>query len=318
MHRRHALALCVIAGRAKPQSWPERQVTIISPFPPGLAGDVLARLLAPPLAASWGQPVVVENIPGASGITGVDRAVRAAPDGHTLVLSGDAAIVVRVSMAPSPPYDARRDLTGISRLARTRNLLLASNSLGVSDLASLLALARARPGQLTYGHTGIGVSTHLGMEALKQQAGLDITEVPYGNPALLVPDLVQGRIGLAISSTPAVIERARSGELRALAVTSRDRMPALPDVPTLAESGFPGFDIGAWFGLLAGARVPPPVLARIESTLREVMAEPGLRRRIEALGLVPEGDGTAEAFNAALPAETARMAEVLRPLGLHR
>lgn len=318
MRRRNLVVtpfLC--AAMAHAQAWPSRQVTIISPFPAGTTGDVLARMIAEPLAAAWRQPVVVENLPGASGVLGVDRAVRAASDGHTLVLSGDAAVVVRVSMAPAPPYDPVRDLSGISLLARTRNMLLASNTVPVTSLAELVALARARPGQLSYGHAGVGFSTHLGMELLKQRAGIDITEVPYGSGALMVTDLVRGRIALAISSTPALIDQVRAGELRALAVTSPDRMPALPEVPTVAESGFPGFDSAAWFGLLAAARVPPPVLARIEAAVRMVMADAAIRGRIETLGLVPEG-GSAEAFNAMLPGEITRMADVLRPLGLLR
>lgn len=316
MRRRHIPALALVAA-ASAQGWPERQVTIVSPFAAGQSADLLARLIAPPLSAAWGQPVVVENVPGASGMVGVDRTVRAAPDGHTLVLSGDAALVVRPHMAPPPPYDPLRDLAPISLLARTRNMLLASNTLGVNDLAGLIAQARARPGAISYGHAGIGFSTHLGMEALKQAAGLDITEVPYTNAALMVPDLIRGRIGLAISSTPSIIDQFRAGELKILAVTSRDRMLALPEVPTIAESGFPGFEMVAWFALLTGGRVPPATIARIEATLRPIMADAALRSRIEGMGFVPEG-GSAADLAAMLPRELTRMASVLRPLGLHR
>ena len=318
MRRRELAALAlVLPAAAGAQTWPERQITLIVPYGAGQPADVLARLLAPPLGAALGQTVVVENLPGASGVLGVDRAVRASPDGHTLVMSGDAPMVVRVSMAPPPPYDPVRDLAPISLIARTRNMLLASNALGVTDLPGLIALARARPGGLSYGHAGTGFSTHLAMEALKQAAGLDITEVPYPNPALMVPDLLRGRLSLAVSSSPAVIDQHRAGELRILAVSSRDRMPALPEIPTVAEAGFPGFEMAAWFGVLTGGRVPPAITARIEAALRPIMADPAMRARIEGMGLAPVGGSAAE-FAAMLPPEIARMAAVLRPLGLHR
>lgn len=317
MRRRPLLAAPLLALPARAATWPERAVTIVSPFPPGQSGDVMARLLAQPLAAAWGQPVVVQNLPGASSTIGVDRVAKAAPDGLTLLISGDAPLVVRVHMDPAPPYDVARDLAPISLLARSRNMILAAPGLGVSTLAEFIALARARPGQLGYGHTGQGFSTHLGMEALKRAAGIDVVDVQYNNGALILPDLRAGRLAVTISSTPAMIDLVRAGELRALAVASGERMPALPEVPTVAEQGFPGFDFSAWWAALAPARTPAEVLARIEADLRAAMAEPATRARFESMGLAPLGGSAAE-LRAMIPRETARMAGVLGPLGLMR
>ncbi len=309
-----ALILATLLPMAA-QAWPDRPVTLIVPFGAGAAPDVVGRLLAERLAARWGQPVVVQNLPGASATIGVDRVARAAPDGHTIALTGDGAMVVRVSMDPPVPYDPLRDLTPISQLVRTRNLVVVHPSLPVATLAELVALARARPGQLAYGHSGVGFSTHLGMEMLKRAAGIDITAVPYGNEAAMFTDLLQGRVQMMAGSGPSIIDRARSGQVRAIAVTSRDRAPSLPDIPTVAESGFPGFEAVAWFGLIAPARTPAEVVVRIQRDAAAAMAEPALRARYEDLGLVIIGNTPAE-FAALLPVEIARMAGVLEPLGL--
>ncbi|MES2711461.1 MAG: tripartite tricarboxylate transporter substrate binding protein [Pseudomonadota bacterium] len=307
--------LLAIACAGGAQAWPDRPVTLLIPFGAGASPDVIGRLLAERLAARWGQPVVVQNLPGASATIGVDRVARAAPDGHTIGLTGDGAMVVRVSMDPPLPYDPLRDLAPISLLVRTRNLLVVNTSVPATTLAELVAVARARPGQLAYGHSGVGFSTHLAMEMLKRAAGLDITAVPYANEGAMFTDLLQGRVQVMVGSGPGILERARSGQVRAIAVTSADRAPSLPDVPTVAESGFPGFEAVAWFALVAPARTPPAIVAQIQRDAAAAMAEPALRARYEELGLVIAGTTPAE-FAALLPGEIARMAAVLEPLGL--
>ncbi|WP_426960143.1 Bug family tripartite tricarboxylate transporter substrate binding protein [Muricoccus radiodurans] len=317
MFRRIVLALPVL-GLARPAAaaWPERPVTLVVPFGAGSAPDLLARLLADPLAATWGQPVVVQNVPGASATLGVDRVARAAPDGYTLGFTGDGAMVVRVSMDPPPLYDPRRDLVPVSLLLRTRNVLVVHPSVAATNLPELLALARARPGALAYGHSGVGFSTHLGMEMLKQVAGVDITAVPYGAEAPMLADLLAGRVQVMIGSS-AMTDRVRAGEVRAIAVTSRDRMPALPDVPTIAEAGLPGFEAVAWFGLIAPARTPPEIAAWVRRDAVATLDDPRVRPRLAELGLTIVGS-TPEEFAALIPTEIERMAGVLRPLGLLR
>ncbi|WP_376098394.1 Bug family tripartite tricarboxylate transporter substrate binding protein [Roseomonas sp. CCTCC AB2023176] len=278
---------------------------------------MIGRLLAERLAVLWGQPVVVQNVPGAAATLGVDRVARAVPDGHVIGLTGDGAMVVRVSMDPPPPYDPMRDLAPISLLVRTRNLLVVHPSVPATNLAELVALAKARPGQLSYAHPGIGFSSHLGMEMLKQAAGLDIVAVPYANEGTMFADLLAGRVQVMMGSGAGTVPRVRSGEVRAIAATSAERLPSLPDIPTIAESGFPGFEAVAWFGLIAPGRTPPDIVRRIGEDVAAVLAEPATRTRLEDLGLVVVGS-TPAAFAASIPVEIGRMAEVLRPLGLLR
>ena len=295
-------------------AWPEKPVTLIVPFGAGASPDISARLLAERLSAAWGQPVVVQNVPGASATIGVDRVAKAAPDGYTLGYTGDGAMVVRVSMDPPTPYDPRRDLVPITRLFTTRNVLVVHPSVPAATLTEFIALAKARPGALSYGHSGVGFSTHLTMELLKQAAGIDVTAVPYAQEGQMFTDLGAGRLPVAVGGA-ALIRRVQSGEVRGLAASSRDRIPGLPDVPTVAEQGFPGFESVAWFGLIAPARTPPEVVARIDRDAQAILADPAFRARVEEFGLVVAGEGP-DAFAALVPREIDRMARVLEPLGL--
>lgn len=308
------LALALLVVRPASAAWPERPVALVVPFAAGASPDILARVLAERLSAAWAQPVVVQNLPGASATIGVDRVAKAPPDGYTLGLTGDGAMVVRVSMDPPLSYDPRRDLAPISLLVRTRNLLVVHPGVPARSLAELVALARARPGGLAYAHAGIGFSTHLGMEMLKQAAGIDITAVPYANEGQMFTDLAQGRVQAMIGSGPGILRRVREGEVRALAVTSRDRAAALPEVPAIAET-YPGFEAVAWFGLIAPARTPPAILARVREDAVTAMTTSPMRERVEEFALVPVGTTPAE-FAAVIPAEITRMRAVLEPLGL--
>ncbi|WP_165838969.1 Bug family tripartite tricarboxylate transporter substrate binding protein [Roseicella frigidaeris] len=309
------VVLAVLTAHPVLAAWPERPVTLIVPFAAGASPDILGRMLAERLSTTWAQPVLVQNLPGASATIGVDRVAKAAPDGYTLGLTGDGAMVVRVSMDPPIPYDPRRDLSPISLLVRTRNLLVVQPGGPVHSVAELVALARARPGQLAYAHSGLGFSTHLGMEMLKQAAGVDITAIPYANEGQMLTDMAQGRVQVMIGSGPGLMRRIREGELRTIAVTSRDRAPLLPAVPTLAESGFPGFEAVAWFGLVAPAATPPSILRKVRDDAVAAMAASPMRERVEEFALVPVGT-TPEEFASLIPAEIERMQRVLEPLGL--
>lgn len=309
------LLLAAGAGTMPAAAWPERPVTLVVPFGAGAAPDTIGRLLAERLAAAWRQPVVVQNLPGASATIGIDRVAKAAPDGYTFGLTGDGAMVVRVSMDPPIPYDPRRDLAPASLLMRTRNVLVVHPDVPAQTLAELLALARARPGQLSYGHSGVGFSTHLGMEMLKQAAGIDITAVPYANEGQMFADLRAGRVQVMIGGGAGMAPRIAAGEVRALAVTSADRAPFLPDVPTIAEQGFPGFEAVAWFALVAPAGTPAPILRRVRDDAVAAMAEPAVAARLEGFGMRIVGT-TPDDFAAMIPREIARMQAVLEPLGL--
>ena len=213
-------------------------MTLVVPFGAGASPDLSARVVAERLSAAWGQPVVVQNVPGASATIGVDRVAKAAPDGYTLGYTGDGAMVVRVSMDPPTPYDPRRDLVPITRLFTTRNVLAVHPSVPARTLAEFVALAKARPGQLSYGHSGVGFSTHLTMELLKQAAGIDVTGVPYANEGQMFTDLAAGRVPVAVGGA-ALIRRVQSGEVRGLAVSSRDRVPSCPTCRPLPRAASP-------------------------------------------------------------------------------
>jgi tripartite-type tricarboxylate transporter receptor subunit TctC len=280
-----ALVLLTVASSAR-AAWPERPVTVVVASPAGGPVDAVARLVGPGMAAALGQPVVVQNVPGAAGVVGVERLVRSPPDGHTLALSGDAAVVTRVSMEPRPPYDPRRDLAPVSLLAAAPNLLVVAHDVPARDVQGLVALARARPGALGFAHTGPGTSQHIAGELLRQMAGIDIVGVSYNNPGAQVQDALAGRVAMTFASAATALPRVRSGDWRALGVTSAERIAAAPEIPTVAEQGFPGFAAAAWFGLLAPAGTPPAVVERAHRAAVAALRAPEPQPRLQGLGIL--------------------------------
>jgi len=319
MNRRHLLAATgslALTGRAAAQpAWPDRPVTIIVPFGAGTAPDLMARVAAPTLGARWGQPVVVQNVVGAAGTLGVERAARAAPDGHTLVLPGDAAIVVRVSMIPRPPYDPQRDLAPIMLVGRTTNVLVVSKETPYRSLADLIESARARPGTLTFGHAGTGTSQHIGGAMLAQMTGVQLSDVAYNDLGAMVIDVQAGRVTMSFMGSVNALPRVRDGSLRALGVSSAARFAALPEVPMVAEQGLPGFDASAWFGLYAPAGTPAPIIARINADMRAALEQPEALSRFDTLGMQLVA-GTPEALAQTIATEIPRMRAVLRAAGV--
>ncbi len=310
------LAAAIHAGHAVAQAtWPERPVTIVVPFGPGSAPDVMARLAAPHLSTRLGKSVLVQNAPGSAGTIGVERVVRAAPDGYTLVLPGDAAIVVRVSMSPRLPYDPERDLAPIMLVGRTTNVLVVSSQTPFRTLADLIVAARAQPKSITFAHSGQGTSQHLGGEMLAQMAGVSLTAVAYNDVGALSSDLQSSRVTMSLQNSVNAVPKVREGTLRALAVSSTARFPALSDVPTVAEQGLPGFDANAWFGLYAPAGTPAPVIARVNADMRAAMHEADVRSRLDTLG-VQLVAGTPEELKQIIATETPRMRKVLRAAGI--
>lgn len=316
MIRRLCLALLLgLLLTPAAQAWPDRPVTIIVPFAPGNAADVITRLLAPGLSERWGQAVIVQNVPGASGGIGVERMVRAPADGHTLAMSGDAAVVVRTSMQPPLPYDPRRDLAPITLVAPTPNLLVVPANAAPRDLAQFLAAARAARGGFNYGHAGPGTSVQIASELLAQMTGLTLNGVGYPSLPAVLQDVMAGRLEFAF--LPAVVAGplVAEGRLRALGLSSPGRLAAFPDVSSLAEQGLPGFDASAWFGLLAPAATPAPVIARIHADVLTALAAPAMRARLDGLGASLVAN-TPQDFASVIAAEIPRMAEVLRRAGI--
>ncbi|CAD5367176.1 conserved exported hypothetical protein [Rubrivivax sp. A210] len=317
MHRRThlllaaALALATGPGLAAaqvpaPGTYPSRPVRLVVPFPAGTAPDVLARLIVPALAESMSATVVVENVPGAGGTIGVDRVAKSAPDGHTLLLSGDAALVLAGgAYGMKPPYETLRDLAPIAQLIITPNVLVVANDVPARNVAELVALVRSQPGKFSYSSAGIGLSQHRAGELMNSMAGLDMVHVPNpGNPWM---EVLAGRTQLMFGNIAVALPFIRDGKLRGLAVTSTTRAAAAPELPTVSESGLPGFESLSWFGVLAPAGTPPAVLQRLEAELQQAMATPAMRDRLASMGAMP-GVQNAAGFTEVIKNEIKRWA----------
>ncbi len=294
-------------------AWPARPIRVIVPYAPGGTADTTARALGHAMTPRLGQPVVVENRSGATGAIGMEAAARAAPDGHTLVVAADAAIY-QPYLRPSLPYHPLRDLAPVSVLVQQPIVVAAHPGLGVRTLAELVALARARPGEVAYVTSGTASTHHLAAELLCRRAGIRMTHVPYRGGGQAINDLVAGQVGLGVLGSGPVVPHARAGRLRLLAVTPAARSPGLPEVPTVAEQGFPGYDLPQWFGMLAPAGTPAEVVARVQAEAAAALALPEVRRVLGDLALDPVG-GTPEACRARIEAEAAVWAEAARALG---
>ena len=318
MQRRHVVAdaasLVYSASRANAQQdYPSKPVRLIVPFPPGNPADLAARLIGERWSAQWGQPVVIDNVPGAAGTIGVGRAAKAAPDGHTLVLSGDAAAVTNITLMPTLSYDTRRDFAPITQVGSTPNLLVVRKDLPANNVGELVELARKRPGSLTYASTGIGTSQHLCGEILCQLTGIEMVHVPYKD--LYINDLMAGRVDMGFANTVTSLQQARAGAIRAIAVSSAHRVAVAPDVPTVAESGVPGFNVTPWFGLLAPAGTPLAIVDKIHAAALKALGEPTLRAKLEERGFEIIAN-TPRAFEAFLKSDIPRIAELIRVRGI--
>jgi tripartite-type tricarboxylate transporter receptor subunit TctC len=299
------MAAVTMASALAQPAWPAKPIRIVVPFAAGSAPDTFARLLAPSLAESLATNVVVENLPGAGGTIGVDRVVKSAPDGYTLVLAGDAALVLSGSYGVNPPYQTLRDLAPIAQLAVTPNVLLVPNDLPVRTVQELVALVKSQPGKFSYASSGMGLSQHRAGELLNSMAGLDMVHVPSSTNAM--SDVISGRVQAYFANIAVAIPMARDGKVRALAVTSQERSAAAVELPSVSESGLPGFESLSWFGLLAPAGTPPAVLHRLESETQKALAKPTVKERLASMGAMA-GVPTAAAFVRVIQEESIKWA----------
>jgi tripartite-type tricarboxylate transporter receptor subunit TctC len=282
-------ATCACAA----ESFPSRPLRLIVPFPPGGGTDIMARMVGQRLNDAFGVQVVVDNRGGAAGIIGTELAAKANPDGHTMMIGSVSTICINASLHKKLPFDTEKDLAPVSLVASTPSMLVVGNAVAAKSVKELIALARARPGQLHYASPGSGSSAHLGGELFRQAAGIDIQHVPYKGTGPAVTDLVSGQVTMFITNMPSVLPMIKANRLRALAVTSSQRSALMPELPTVAESGIPGFEVIVWYGLFAPAATPRPIIVRVNQEVRKMSDMQDVKDRLalqgaEVLSSTPE------------------------------
>ncbi|MDR7375436.1 tripartite-type tricarboxylate transporter receptor subunit TctC [Rhodoferax ferrireducens] len=290
-HFLHCLALSALTlsatGAWAQSAWPDRPLKLVVPFAPGGATDVLGRLLATGLSEKLGQPVIVENRPGAGTVVGASMVAKAPPDGYTLMLGSNSTFTLNAAIRSNLPYDSLKSFVALGTVADMSLLLLANNDSGVRSVADLVQQAKAKPEKFSYASFGTGSSVHFGGEMLKSAAGIHMVHVPFNGSAPSLTALMGGQVQVSVDTVVASLPQIKAGKVRALATLSSHRLPSLPDVPTVAESGYPGFEAGSWFGLVAPTGLPAPVAQKIERTLAEVLKPEAMRKRLVDLGLTP-------------------------------
>ena len=310
------LLLFLIAFSLHAQTdYPSKPIRIIVQFTPGTSTDIIGRLVGQKLTEAWGQPVVVENRPGAGAIIGTEAAAKAPADGYTLVMAVSSAFGINPGLVPTLPYDVMRDFALITNVVLTPQTLIVPAASPVKSVKELVAAAKAKPGVLNYGSLGSGSTSHLTMELFRSTAGIQLTHVPYKGSPPAYTDLFSGNLQLMFDAVPAVIPHAKSGKLRALAVGSSSRSPFLPDVPTVAESGYPGFEAVGWIGLAAPAKTPEAVLNKINAEVVKALGTADMKERLAGLGVTPVGD-TREQFTAFVRSEIAKWGKLIRDAGI--
>ena len=309
------LTLLTVQTASAQTNYPNRPVKILVGFTAGTAPDLAARILADRFAEVWGTPFVIENLQGAGSNIATDRVAKSAADGYTLLMGGNSALVINPSLYDILPFDPIKDFAPISQVFIANNVLAVPPEVPVKSVAELVDLARAQPGKLSYAHAGIGTSQHLAAELFKYRAKVEIAAVPYRGSTAFMPDLIAGRVDMSFANIVNVLPLAREGKLRALAITSRKRSRLAPELPTMAESGFPGFEAVPWFGLLAPSGTPQDVIDKLHDETVKTLALPEVRKKFDELGLEPIGNTPAE-FAAVIKKETPEWAKVIKDAGI--
>jgi len=307
-----AVSACLVACAALAQPYPSRPVRVVVPFAPGGPNDIIVRLVTPKLGESLGQAFVVENRAGAGGNIGTDYVAKSAPDGYTLLSVGPGSLIIN-PLIGKVGYDTERDFAPITLMARAPNALVAHPSLPARSVAELIALARSRPGAINYASGGNGSTPHLAAALFATMAGIELTHVPYKGTAPATADLVGGHVQIAFLGIPAVLPHLKSGKLRVLAVTGLQRSPELPGVPTVDESGVPGYEVSPWYGLLAPAATPREIVERVALEAARIVRAPETREKLALQGAEAAGS-TPEEFAAAIRADTATWSRIVLTL----
>ena len=305
----------LVAGPAVAQApYPEKPIRLIIGFPSGAAPDTVSRLLGPHLANALGKPVLVDNVPGAAGNIASERLAKAAPDGHTLGLLVQGQLAIN-PVLHAVGFDPVRDFAPVSQVVAQANVLVVHNEVPAKSIRELVALAKSQPGTLTYASAGIGSTSHLAAEVLGHMAGIEMRHVPYKAVVAAIPDVGSGRVTMMFAPTSTVMPLVRQGKLRAIAVTTLKPAPAFPELPALAESGFPGYEVTNWYGLLAPARTPPAIVRRLHQETVKVLALPEVRTRLGELALDNIGS-TPEEFATVIRSELPKWGKLIRDMGI--
>ena len=311
------LSIVLVLGspRADAQSYPSKPVRMVVGFPPGGGTDILARIVALKLSEIWGQPVIVENRPGASATIGANLVAKAAPDGYTLSMGQLTPNAIAPALYPKLPYDAARDFTPIVLVGTSPNVLVTPSALPAKNVTELVALAKAQPGKLTYASSGPGSLQHIAAELFKSVAGVDIVHVPFKGSSQALVDLVSGQVDMNFDSIPAVIPQIKAGKLRAIAVTAAKRASAFPDLPAIAESGYAEYDLTSWWGLFAPAGTPVDIVAKVHRDTLAVLQQADVKERFANLSVEP-GGGTSREFADYLRQEITKYDKLVKQLNI--
>ncbi len=307
------LMIAAVAGGANAQSYPSKPIKLIVPFTPGGSTDVVARVIGQKIGEAMGTQVVIDNRPGAGGNIGVEAAARAAPDGYTLVMGHIGTMAVNPALYKKLPYEPLRDFAPVSLVANVPNLLVVHPALPVKSTRDLVALARARPGQLNYGSSGAGGTPYLACEYFKLIAKLDIVHIPYKGAAPMTVDLAGGQLTMTITGIPTVLPFIKAKRVRPLAVSTAQRLPSMPQLPTIAET-LPGYEAVSWFGILAPVATPKEIITRLNAEIVKAIANPDTAERLAGEGADPSA-GTPEQFGAFIKSEIARWGKVIKATG---
>jgi len=312
------LALAAIGGaaiaNAQTPAYPSRPIRLVVPFPAGGTTDILARSVAQKLTEAWGQPVVVDNRPGAAGNIGAELVAKAPPDGYTLLMGTVGTHAINASLYAKMPYDHVKDFVPVILVAGVPNVLVVNPAVPAHSVSELIAYGKANPGKLNFASSGSGTSIHLSGELFKVSTGVQMTHIPYKGSAPALQDLIGGQVQLMFDNLPSALPQIKGGKLRALAVTSTTRAAVLPDVPTVAESGLPGFEASSWFGILAPAGTPPAIVTKINGEVAKWVASAEAKEKLLSQGANAAG-GTPEDFARHIQAETAKWAKVVKESG---
>jgi tripartite-type tricarboxylate transporter receptor subunit TctC len=310
------LAMTACLGvTANAQNYPSKPIRILAPFPAGSGVDVVARTIATPLSAAWGQPVVVDNRPGANGLIACELVAHAVPDGYTLLLGNASTLAIAPSLYKQVPYNPVRDYAPITRIAASANILVVHPSVPARTVQQLIALAQAKPGTLNYASAGAGNSTHLSAELFKQLANVNLVHVPYKGTPQLITDLLSGQVQLSFTSLVSAIPHTKTGRLVALGVTGPQRAASLPDVPTISEAGVKGYEVTVWQGIVAPAKTPPAIIEKLNREIVRILQSAETRDRLAGQGLESAANQP-EQFRAYIASEVAKWSSVIKSAGI--